>query len=112
MNTSYNDLNSEVKTLKAYEVLGDSDCEGRGPRYVVGYFLSHDVAKRAARGQGASGTEGYVNPVDVIAIALNDGKFKYYLDKPIELKYESDEDIRLRALSKLTQEEKRVLRLK
>ncbi len=93
----------QFKKIVAYEVRGETDTnEGRGGTYLVGYFTSKDVADEAANGKGVWGAPGYVNTVDLLEVEC-DGKTIYYLDKPIELKIETDQALKARALKKATE---------
>jgi len=95
-----------------YRVEGDSDCEGRGPRNVIGHFFRDTTAHEAAKGKGAMGNMGYVIPITGYIVTINHGteaQSSFVLGARVEMNYEDPEDIRERALSKLTPEERRLL---
>jgi hypothetical protein len=107
-------VNLSIKTL--YVAKGDSDCEGRGPKTIIGYFNSEILAKEAAQGQGAMGSPGYVSSVEAICLEFDDGTCQYFLNKPIEVMSITPQQLKERALRKLqsslSQEELEILGIK
>lgn len=88
-----------------FEVQGDSDCEGRGPRYNVGCFFDEGSARSAASGKGGMGSMGYIKQVTglvVTTVGENGEKLMYVCGAPISLHYEDPAVTRKRALAKLT----------
>jgi hypothetical protein len=73
-------------------------CEGRGPMVPIGYFYTKSEALKAAKGQGVMGIgDGEVNEFPIWE------SFEEFRS------YNKDAEIKKRALSKLSTEEKRVL---
>lgn len=83
--------------------------EGKGPMYTVARFSNKEeaiqlqISKDFARDYGVQGTPYAASDVEEEEIKVYDSFAEYSLEKR--------EDIRKRALAKLTQEEKRVLGL-
>ena len=103
-----------ISTVLALKVTGDTEtCEGRGPRYVVGYYLDYEVAYRAASGKGVMGGPGYIEEVtvNVVSYKNNGVDVMRVLGEEVHTEYEDPQDVRERALSKLSDKEKKALGL-
>ena len=112
---------SSVKTavlntnVLVFQVKGDIDQnEGRSGTYVVGYYADYELAKKAAHGRGVMGSLGYINPMthNTATFVNETGQsVTYLLETMVNESHETQDDIRNRALSKLTDDEKKVLGL-
>lgn len=91
-----------ISNITIYEVKGDTEtCEGRGPKYIVGYFSSQTLAEQAAVGKGIMGCRGYVTPINALKLDFEDGSTKFLLDQPIQVMVMTKEQLRSQAVSKL-----------
>jgi hypothetical protein len=90
-----------MKAIHVFEAYTNSDTiEGRGSDVHIGYFTHPDDAHAAARGQGVMGGDAYVRPVAI----------KIYTTLQ-EFTGVKNEELRQRALEKLTPEEREALGL-
>jgi hypothetical protein len=109
-------IDAHVTSMRVFKVMGDTEMnEGRGPRYTVGWFADEAVARLAAEGKAAMGTTGSVDPVNVdVAVFRNDeGELTYgIISEFIQIEYEDPEDVKRKALAKLTPKERRALGLR
>lgn len=98
-----------MKTIKCFEVLGNTDTtEGRGPMVVVARFSSYDVASKYVQSKAYSNwcVMGYqssrdLNNIREVTITI--------VDSIDELDVMNRENLKARALSKLTPAEKSAL---
>lgn len=91
-----------------YKVISNTDTiEGRGNRIIAGYFIDQD---RAAEKAKHCGLVGQVEP-EVMKVVIIDDTI-HILGEIIDSSHESDASIKSRALSKLSEKEKRVLGIK
>lgn len=110
-------LTAKIEQRSYYEVRGESEKnEGRGGTYLVGYFATESIAKRASQGHGVMGYEGHVRPHCGLVAVYIDPQTNREVIRPlgdvIEVQYEDPVEVRKRALAKLTPEEKLALGLK
>lgn len=89
-----------IKTVKFYEVGDSFDAEGKGPHEVIGRFWEQPESDKFAKGRGNYGKDAQVKPVTLIIADTCEDMDNY-----------RDEELRQKALKKLTDEEKRVLNL-
>lgn len=89
-----------VKTIEFFEVGDAYDAEGKGPFKVIGRFWDEDEADKFGTGRGNYGNDAKVNPVTLVIA-----------DTCEDMKDYQDAELRQKALSKLSAEEKRVLGL-
>lgn len=102
-----------LKRITAYEVRGQTDTtEGRGGTYLVGYFFNKSKADEAAKDKGVWGAAGDVHTVNVVELTYPQGFKVFYLDKPIDVKSATNEELKAKALAKLTTEDKLILGIK
>ncbi len=103
----------EVEVFTAY---GEVDTnEGRGGRYVVGHFLKKELAVKAAAQKGVWGTSGDITHRTVHAVTFVDADLEratHIVGDRIDMSYEDPQEVRERALAKLTPAEKKSLGLK
>lgn len=98
-----------IQEIEVYRVTTNSDRnEGRGATVTVGLFLSHTVASEASVGVGVQGLNGDIKREVIKVVDADDGKM-YMLGDEVTLSYENPRKVRERALSKLTEDECRVL---
>jgi hypothetical protein len=100
-----------MKTIRCYEVMGNTECtEGRGPMKVVARFSSHDEAVKFVRSKTYSRwcVMGYQSPDDVRYI--HDVEITI-LDTIQEFEDQELSELKARALKKLTSEERKALGL-
>lgn len=103
---------AHVFEMSLYKVTTNTDLtEGRGGERLLGWFIDSAIATRAAKGNYVMGTDCPVERYTCEVVRTEDGKL-YLLGKPIELEYEDPREVRARALSKLTPEERKVLGIK
>lgn len=107
-----------IGEYRAYKAQGDTDTtEGRGPLRTIGWYLNEQLAKLAAKGQGVFGADGYVSPEIVnVIVYIDPDTGESVVRKLGELlqqqQFEDDDEVRARALAKLSAEERRALGLK
>jgi hypothetical protein len=100
---------------RIWEVISNSDLtEGRGSQVVVARFFNRPIAINYAKDKGVMGTPAEVAEGEVLAIgglkALEPTKYRVL--GPVVPIYNDPTDIkRQQALSKLTEEDKRILGL-
>lgn len=105
-------VSASIKYLSGYEVRGERDTtEGKGGTYLIGYFTDKVSADKAAAKKGVWDHPGPIYPVELVEISFSDGSKAYYPNQPIELINITNEELKARALEKLTPEDKRVLGL-
>jgi len=98
----------EVTTKNLFVVKTNSDtCEGRGSTVILGYFTDRGKAKSVARGRGVFGSDADVVLEAHRTVFTERGIF--LLGEQINC--DVVEDVRERALAKLTKEEKDALGL-
>lgn len=89
----------ERETL--YHVTANEDkIEGRGRIITVGWFVSEDVAKQAAEGQGGMGSPAHVTGRSVWVLTTQSGE-KFIVGESINTSKEKPEVVRNRALQKI-----------
>lgn len=99
-----------VYDTKIFEVFANSDStEGRGRTICIGIFTNRENAEARARGQGVMGTNADVKSSTAKVVHFS-GEI-YLLGRNVEKSFDPTEELRQRALSKLTPEEKKVLGL-
>lgn len=102
----------DYQIITVYCAHGDGGNEYRtGP--IIGVFTDRLSADKAQKGQGWYGGNGGIS--EQKAIRLNDGKAYLIKEGPIDLDLHQknlDDDIKKKALSKLSDEDKRVLGIK
>lgn len=104
---------ASISHISAYEVRGETDTnEGRGGTYLVGYFSNSTLAAEAAESKGVWGSPGSVSPVSLVEVLFIDGTRVYYPNKPINLVNITTDELKARALAKLSDEDKKVLGVK
>ncbi len=107
------DLNAVISDIDLYKATTNSDTtEGRGGTILIGYFVSKGVAEKAAKGRGVMGYDGQVDFVKCKVVTKNDTGESWTVGEKISILYEDPAEVRARALSKLTQEERAALGLK
>lgn len=89
-----------IQTVKFFEVGDRYDEEGKGPFQVIGRFWDGKEAEKYARGRGNYGSDATVKPQNLVVADSCEDMDNY-----------RDEELRLKALGKLTDEDKRVLGL-
>lgn len=101
-----------VQSQPVYKVVTNSDLiEGRGVRVVTGIFSSHGQAVLAAKGAGVMGTDAEVvmERLDVFEHTMTGERF--VLGERVLAEFVNPQEIKKRALAKLTDEEKEALGL-
>lgn len=102
---------AKIERVTLHHVTGNTDGnEGCGRTFTVGWFVDLEVAKRAAKGRYVMGTDCPIETTVKVVAKMDDGAV-YLLGERIEVSYEAPEDVRKRALSKLSPEEMRALGL-
>jgi len=100
---------------RIYEVISNSDLtEGRGSQIVIARFFDRNIAAHYAKDKGVMGTRAEVAEGEVLAIGALKAlePTKYRVLGPVVPIYNDPTDIkRQQALSKLTEEDKRILGL-
>lgn len=92
----------QVLVIDGFEVFGNASEDGRGASYHVAYASRMSVAQEIAKGKGCMGGAGSISKVKK-AIKVYDSIEEY--------KSEQEEQIKVAALAKLSDEEKRALGL-
>lgn len=106
-----------IISFVAYEAMGETETnEGRGPRRHIGWFKNADLAHAAVKGQGVMGADGYVRTFkfDVVVYVdpLTNKQVAYRLsEEKFHIEFIDDDEVKARALAKLTLEERRALGL-
>ena len=108
---------ARIVPVVAYEAQGDTNMDdGRGPGRHIGWVLSEDRAREAIVGQGAMGTPGYVRNLTCDAVIYIDPKTNKEIirrvGEVIDLEFDDTDEVRARALAKLTLKERKALGLK
>jgi hypothetical protein len=108
---------ARIVPVVAYEAQGDTNMDdGRGPMRHIGWFLNEDLAREAAKGQGAMGTPGYVRNLTCDAVIYTDPKTNKEVIRRIgevlAIEFDDTDEVRARALAKLSPKERQVLGLK
>lgn len=106
------------QNVEVFCVVTNSDLtEGRGARVEVGWFKHRTDAEHCAVGKGVFGSAADVEPHNVdIVIPINDEGLEDWLNvkitgKPVVFSYNPSDQIRERALAKLSKDERRALGL-
>jgi len=102
-----------ITSINAYKVTAPVDKnEGRfGGTETIGWASSRDVAERLAQGQGVMGTPGDIESCTINIVNYYDNGHEHMaiLGDEIILQFEDPKEVRKRALSKLTQDEREAL---
>jgi len=103
----------ELTTRTLYKVTTNSDLtEGRGNTVLIGYFMDHVLAQRAAKGKGVFGSDADVEPfVTTVLEVSEDGSSRFYKLGEEIIRPRTKEEIKAEALKKLTPEEQDALGL-
>lgn len=99
----------ETRILTYYEALGATDHDTNPYVFSLGYFLNKSAAIKAAKGKGGWGTDGKVKELTGSVVVMSDQMF--ILGDLISQDGDSTEDIKSRALAKLSDEEREALGL-
>ena len=103
---------AHVFQMTLYRVRTNHDLtEGRGGEYTLGWFIDNAVAIKAAKGNYVMGSDCPVETRRELVVRTEDGKV-FLLGERVEVKYEDPREVRARALSKLSPEEREVLGIK
>lgn len=99
-----------VTKMTLFEVTTNTDStEGRGHEIHYGWYLTRAEAKRAGRGRYVMGTDCPIRQQTIEVVTIGDRMF--VLGDEIDLKSEPPEEVKARALAKLTEEEREALGL-
>lgn len=102
-------LQAQIFDMTLFRVTTNTDLtEGRGGERTLGWFIDNAIATRAAKGNYVMGTDCPIERKTCTVVRTEDGKL-YLLGNPIEIEYEDPREVRARALSKLSPEERKVL---
>lgn len=102
---------AKIERVTLHHVTSNTElCEGRGATVTVGWFLDRGVAERAAKGRYVMGTDCPIETTTKTVARMDSGAL-HLLGEKIEVSYEDPEQVKRRALAKLTPEEMRALGL-
>jgi len=109
--------NAVIGRLTIFKAQGETNTEdARGPLYTIGYFLDRENAVAAARTKGVFGQDGYVENIDAAVVVYDDPETGMpvvrKLGSVVNHEYEDDDNVRAKALAKLSPKERRALGLK
>jgi hypothetical protein len=91
-----------MEYTNVYEAIGPVDTnEGRGGTRSYGFYLQHEIAKRAAKGKGVMGTDGDVRTVTGYIFKINSKALFIRAEDIHDILGESPEDFKARAKAKL-----------
>lgn len=85
--------------------------EGRGPQTLIGYFHDKRDAETASVGKGVMGWQGSVQSLDIFSVDGGKTGYPITLGEAISVMDRGFTDRRAAALSKLTEEDRRILGL-
>ena len=100
-----------VVNKTVYRVVTNSDLiEGRGNAITLGWFLEHEDAVTASKGQGVFGSDAKIEEHQKPIVIVDGDAHKWFLlGEQVIVTYEDPRVVKARALAKLTAKERKAL---